>query len=218
MMTERFGEMNSDQEDLVGTSSEMDDDDDDDLDDYYDDDDDDEVSINEEEIMRYAFAKTQHHYTNGIAANSAVLSGDGILRGSSNQMNPNNNPMDSSSLSLSCNNCVNGSNNHNCQDDDRHLERYSSTEKLIMESNLFESKTRLFGNGIVLLVTTFAMLVLLPLYFQQLSLNGERFNVFGATLLLCCNATLVFLLATVVFGMAVKWKIPFHRPPLKWTK
>lgn len=93
------------------------------------------------------------------------------------------------------------------------------SEKLFIESSLIDTKSRIIGIGIVLLVSTFAMLVLLPLYFQQMGENGDRYNdVFGATVFLSCNAALLFIIITVALGVVIKWKIPFYKVPLPWTK
>lgn len=261
-MTNRYGDLIcTEQEDLVGTSSELDNDEDAEDDDYYDDetddgDDEDDVgadddeddefdglSINEEaEIMRYAIA-------NAAQCQRLRMAGSAIASQQHSNHNPHhqclqehhpqlphvkcsggrppNERLASSrprteSGPVETNNCnydfATTQSRSNCSDSNPDLSIYNSSEKLIMESNLFESKTRLFGNGIVLLMTTFALLVLLPLYFQQLTLNGERFNVFGATFFLSFCAALVFLFITLVLGVAIKWKIPFHKPPLPWTK
>lgn len=239
-MTLYSGYFCTDQEvDLVGTSSELDNEDDDDEgeeeDDYYDDEDDsnidggdfDGLSLNEEaEIMQYAI---------GNAAQSASLSCVGDLQHltrcgkqycPNNQIfpdDPNNkinnksyhHHLNSPNCDLATTTCQNPSNSG---DSIPNLSMYNSSEKLIIESSLFDTKTRIIGNGIVLLVSTFAMLVLLPLYFQQMVQNGDHFNVFGATIFVSCNAALIFIIITVALGVAIKWNIPFYKPPLPWTK
>lgn len=214
-MAVQYGDMLCQDVDFVGTASELDneedeDDDDDDPedDDFYDEEDsnmDDEfegLSINEEaEIMRYALSSSHdlQQYESQLRAEAehtgeAVNNYDfGTCQGSS----------------------VPGG---SCSDSNANLSIYNSTEKLIMDTNLFDSRMRLIGNGIVLLVTTFALLVLLPLYFQQLSSGGSQYNVFGATFLVFSVAALVFLLLTMALGMATQWRVPFYKPPLPWTK
>lgn len=199
--------------DFVGTSSEMDNEDDEDDsedDNFYDEDDsnlDDDfegLSINEEaEIMRYALASSHdlQQYESQAAADT-------------------NNGTNNNSGTNSSSNCHNiyDCNPASCSDSNPNLSIYNSTEKLIMETGLFDTKMRLIGNGVVLLVTTFALLVLLPLYFQQMTTSGPQFNVFGATFLVSSAAALVFLVATIALGVAIKWKVPFYKPPLPWTK
>lgn len=205
MATHQYGDMLCQDVDFVGTSSELDneDDDEDDSEDdnFYDEDDsnlDDDfeggLSINEEaEIMRYALASSHD-----LQQYESQTAGD--------------------TNSGTNNNSTGSSNCHNIYDSNPNLSIYNSTEKLIMETGLFDTKMRLIGNGVVLLVTTFALLVLLPLYFQQLTTSGPQLNVFGATFLVSSAAALVFLIATIALGVAIKWKVPFYKPPLPWTK
>lgn len=233
-------ELDNDEEDEDEEDEEEDDDDDEEEeaedDDFYDeedsniDEDFEGLSINEErEIMRYALAshdlqqyenqlraqqqhQNQHHSAHGQQQYSCSSDTD-------NGCGENNTNSNSYDLGTCHNHHNSNSSGHsNASDSNPNLSIYNSTEKLIMDTSLFDTKMRLIGNGIVLLVSTFALLVLLPLYFQQMTTNGPRFNVFGATFLLSAAAALVFLVVTIALGVAIKWKVPFYKPPLPWTK
>lgn len=218
-MAIHYGDMFGQDVDIVGTSSELDneedeEDEEDDDDDFYDeedsniDDDFEGLSINEEaEIMRYALAASHDLQQYGSHLRPAAAETENNCGHSNNNHQSNNNNYDLGT-------CPNGS----CGGSTSNLSIYNSTEKLIMDTSLFDTKMRLIGNGLVLLCTTFALLVLLPLYFQQMTTNGPQFNVFGGTLLVASVAALVFLLVTIALGVAIKWKVPFYKPPLPWTK
>ena len=239
-MAAQYGDMLCHEVDLVGTSSELDndeeedDEDDDDEeegddedaedDDFYDeedsnlDDDFEGLSMNEEaEIMRYALAASHHDLQQAYGNNHHQQQQPQHLHhqhsgcGEVNNNTNNNNNYDLGTF-------PNHGGGSSCSDSNANLSIYNSTEKLIMETSLFDTKMRLIGNGIVLMVTTFALLVLQPLYFQQMTTKGPQFNVFGATLVVSVATALVFLLITVALGVAIKWKVPFYRPPLPWTK
>lgn len=234
-MATQYGDMLCQDVDLVGTSSELDNEDDEDEEDdseddnFYDeedsniDDDFEGLSINEEaEIMRYALASSHdlQQYENHLRASTGAAAQDAEnLENARHSLNtnPNNYPAAGAAGNhriYDQTQTITGS----CSDSNANLSIYNSTERLIMDSSLFDTKMRLIGNGIVLLVTTFAMLVLLPLYFQQMTTSGPQFNVFGATLLVSAVAALVFLLITIALGVAIQWKVPFYKPPLPWTK
>lgn len=234
--SERHSELDNDEEDEE--DEEEDDDEDEEEaedDDFYDeedsniDEDFEGLSINEErEIMRYALAshdlqqyenqlraqqqhQNQHHGQQQYSCSSDTDNGCA-------DNNTNSNSYDLGTCHNHHNSSNNSSGHSNASDSNPNLSIYNSTEKLIMDTSLFDTKMRLIGNGIVLLVSTFALLVLLPLYFQQMTTNGPRFNVFGATFLLSAAAALVFLVVTIALGVAIKWKVPFYKPPLPWTK
>lgn len=214
--------------DLVGTSSELDneeeEEEEDDDEDYFDDDDsiDDDfegLSINEEaEIMRYALASSHNHvqqYENQMRSDECYV--QDVENGCVDHNTTNNYDFDT--CHSRNNNSSTTSSSHNpCSDSNPTLSIYNSTEKLIMETSLFDTKMRLIGNGIVLLVATFALLVLVPLYFQQVTTSGTHFNIFGATFLLSFTAALFFVVLTIALGYAIKWKVPFYKPPLPWPK
>lgn len=238
--SERHSELDNDEEDEDEEDEEEDDDDDEEEaedDDFYDeedsniDEDFEGLSINEErEIMRYALAshdlqqyenqlraqqqhQNQHQNQQQYSCSSDTDNGCG-----DNNTNSNSYDLGTCHNHHNSNSSNNSSGHSNASDSNPNLSIYNSTEKLIMDTSLFDTKMRLIGNGIVLLVSTFALLVLLPLYFQQMTTNGPRFNVFGATFLLSAAAALVFLVVTIALGVAIKWKVPFYKPPLPWTK
>ncbi|XP_059619869.1 uncharacterized protein LOC132263882 [Phlebotomus argentipes] len=76
------------------------------------------------------------------------------------------------------------------------------------------SNLKLFGYGSGLLLSTFALIILLPLYYEQLALNGERFNITGAILFVSFLVMMVFVSVSIIFGSINKWKVPLYRSPI----
>ncbi|GAB0094977.1 uncharacterized protein DMENIID0001_103030 [Sergentomyia squamirostris] len=94
------------------------------------------------------------------------------------------------------------------------MEETNSTQEF---SNL-QSTLKLFGYGGGLLTSTMALLILLPLYYEQLTLNGERFNIFGAILFISFTVMMIFVGISVILGSINKWKVPYYRPPVPWKR
>jgi hypothetical protein len=72
----------------------------------------------------------------------------------------------------------------------------------------------LFGFGLVLLVSTFLLLVIYPLYQLQLEQGGRSYNAYGGLLFYSSVITLLLCAATVVASWLYKWNFKVYTPPI----
>jgi hypothetical protein len=77
-----------------------------------------------------------------------------------------------------------------------------------------KSKMALFGIGLLLLLSTFLLLLIYPLYQMQLELGGSTYNAYGALLFYSTVVTLFLVLGTILTSWIYKWNVKFYEFPI----
>lgn len=77
-----------------------------------------------------------------------------------------------------------------------------------------KSKLSLFGVGFCLLCSAFMLLIILPLYNQQLALGGDDYNAYGAILYVSSIITLLLIGVAGVSDWIWKWDVQFYKLPI----
>lgn len=77
-------------------------------------------------------------------------------------------------------------------------------------------KLTMLGVGLVLLISTFTLLFLHPLYMKQLELGGSdnKFNAFGSLFFISTIVTLLLVCATAISSWFFKWNIRVFQLPI----
>lgn len=77
-----------------------------------------------------------------------------------------------------------------------------------------KSKLSLFGVGFSLLCSAFLLLIILPLYNQQLALGGDDYNAYGAILYVSSIVTLLLIAVAGISDWIWKWDLKFYKLPI----
>lgn len=76
-------------------------------------------------------------------------------------------------------------------------------------------KLTMLGVGLLLLISTFVLLFLHPLYMKQLELGGmDKFNAFGSLFFISTIVTLLFVSGTAIISWICKWNIRVLQLPI----
>lgn len=76
-------------------------------------------------------------------------------------------------------------------------------------------KLTMLGVGLALLISTFILLFLHPLYMKQLELGGsDKFNAFGSLFFISTIVTLLFVSGTAITSWLCKWNIRVFQLPI----
>lgn len=87
----------------------------------------------------------------------------------------------------------------------------SSTSTTIVETKL---KLALLGIGVCLLVSTFLLLFIHPLYLKQIELGGDSYNAYGSIIFISTIVTTIFVAAAAFASWYCKWTIKFYQFPI----
>lgn len=85
-------------------------------------------------------------------------------------------------------------------------------------ANEQQSKCRFFGSTVALFLSAFALLVCFPLYLQQLAVEGEKNNAYGAILYVSITVTAVLIAAAGLVSTIAKWDIKWYKCPISWKR
>lgn len=80
------------------------------------------------------------------------------------------------------------------------------------------SKCRLFGSIIALFLAAFALLITFPLYLQQLAVEGEKNNAYGAILYVSTTVTAIFIMVAACASYFGKWNVKWYKCPISWRR
>lgn len=75
-------------------------------------------------------------------------------------------------------------------------------------------KLSLLGAGLILLISTFMLLFIHPLYLKQLEVGGDKFNAYGSLLFVSTIVTILFVSATAITSWISKWNIKIYQFPI----
>lgn len=112
---------------------------------------------------------------------------------------------------------------HDQNDYAGNIDSYSDdrSQQSLLDVTTFDEvtpKLYLFAAAMALFITAFALLITFPLYLEQLSIEMNRNNAYGALLFLSMVATIILLAITSITSIVQNWNISIWRMPFHWKR